>query len=331
MRHKLGYFLRYLTNVLAVSALLMQANAAKPSLKGADLLCNGESFFAASNICTELTRLAQADGVLPASESFKMVAVSGVPIATVFSQFKSANPKPKYVVTDGGGIDLMSNSCTTGDTNCALIQSLKKTMKEYIDEMTKDGVKSFLWMGYPDPQGTSWATLKKGQDIWAVVAKKVMDVTTAPKPLWVDLRTSWSGHYSQYTSDGIHCTTAGGTATAQAFWDAMKANNYAFFDTTATVSTQHEKLGVNPAVQLAVQSLVSRNGNVAVSLSIDKPSNIALHLTTVSGRSVFMAKQQTSLSGLQTVVFPSGALARGIYYCEVKVGKLSSQSTLLVQ
>jgi hypothetical protein len=331
MRHIFGCFLRYLTSALAVSALLMQANAAKPSLKGADLLCNGESFFAASNICSELTRLARADGVLPASESFKQVAVSGVPISTVLTQFKNANPKPKYVVTDGGGIDLMSNTCTTGDTNCAVVQSLKKTMKDYIAEMAKSGVKSFLWMGYPDPQGNYGGALKTGQDIWAIVAKRVMDTTTAPKALWVDLRTTWAGHYSQYTSDGIHCTDAGGTATAQAFWNAMKANDYAFFDTTAALSTQHEKLGANPAVQLAIQSLVARNGNVAVSLSIEQPSNIALQLTTVSGRSVFMAKKQTSLSGLQTVVFPSGALARGIYYCEVKVGKLSSQSTLLVQ
>jgi hypothetical protein len=68
------------------------------------------------------------------------------------TQFKNANPKPKYLVTDGGGIDLMSNNCQAGDTNCAIIKSLKKTMEEYIGEMNKSGVKPFLWMGYPETQ-----------------------------------------------------------------------------------------------------------------------------------------------------------------------------------
>jgi hypothetical protein len=99
-----------------------------------------------------------------------------------------------------------------------------------------------------------------------------MDTCTAPKALWVDLRTTWAGHYNEYTSDGIHCTDAGGAATAKTFWDAMKANNWAFFDDQ--VSIQQEKFGANPAVKLAIQSQVARNGNVAVSLSIDHPSNI---------------------------------------------------------
>jgi hypothetical protein len=326
MRHISGYCLRYLTIVITASSLLMQANAAKPSLKGSDLLCNGESFFAASNICSELTRLARADGVLPANESFKQVAVSGKPISTVFEQFKNANPKPKYVVTDGGGIDLMSNNCAVGDVNCGMIQNLKKTMQDYIAEMARTGVKSFIWMCYPDPQGANYATLKRGQDIWAVVAKNVMDATTKPKPFWVDLRPTWAGHYSAYTSDGIHATNAGGTATAQAFWDAMKANNYAFFDTGAT-PVQH----ISSAAHQIIQSQTVRNGNVEVTLSVGHSSMIELNLTTVSGRSVYKAFKPTTGNGLQTIEFPLGSLARGIYCSKIQAGQFTSQSKLLVQ
>jgi len=328
MRRVFSHSLRYLTSAIAVSALLVQVNAQKPSLKGADLLCNGESFFAASNICSELSRLAKADGVLASNENFKQVAVSGVPIGTVFNQFKQANPKPKYVVTDGGGIDLMSNTCSVGDTNCAMVQNLKKTMKDYIAEMARSGVKAFVWMCYPDPQGGNWATLKKGQDIWAVVAKGVMDVTTTPKPLWVDLRTTWAGKYSQYTSDGIHCTNAGGTATAQAFWDAMKANNYAFFNDG---SSSTGSANVSSYAQQFVRSQIARNGNVALSLSVEQPSNITLNLTTMSGRSVFMAERKAEVSGLQTVEFPVGNLARGVYCSEVRCGKMVNKSQILIQ
>jgi hypothetical protein len=327
MRHVFGHSLRYLTSVVAVSALLIQVNAAKPSLKGTDVLCNGESFFAASNICTELTRLAKADGALASSESFKQVAVSGVPISTVFNQYKSASPKPKYVVTDGGGIDLMSNSCAVNDTNCALVQSLKKTMKDYIAEMARTGVTSFIWMCYPDPQGSNWATLKKGQDIWAIVAKGVMATTTSPRPYWVDLRTTWAGKYSQYTSDGIHCTNAGGTATAEAFWNAMKANDYAFFDAGTSAGSTNS----NAYAQQFVHSQVARNGNIALSLSVEQPSNITLNVTTMSGRSVFSAERKAAVSGKQTIDFSVGNLARGVYCSEVRCGKFVSKSQLLIQ
>jgi hypothetical protein len=303
---------------------------AQPKLKGTDLLCNGESFFAAANICKELSRLARADGVL-ASGDFSQVAVSGVPIATVLNQFKSANPKPKYVVTDGGGIDLMSNNCKTGDTNCAVIQQLKNTMIQYIAEMKKSGVKAFLWMCYPDPQKNYAGALKTGQDIWAIEAKKVMDITTDPKPLWVDLRTTWAGHYDTYTGDGIHCTDAGGTATAQAFWNAMKANNYAFFDTTGgKVSTTGKPSCVASASPLLLGHVIGRD-NITLSLSLTQPSNVTIRIATVSGRTVLTSQRHGLVAGLQTIQFPLGAVAPGVYCLEVQTGRLSERSSLYVR
>lgn len=217
----------------------------------------------------------------------------------------------------------MSGNCTNAD--CAVIKSCTSTLQQYLAEMKKNGTKKLLWMIYPDAQGSSWATLKKNQDIWAQVVPPVMAACTDPKVLVVDLRPVWAGHYAQYTTDGIHCTAAGGTATAEAFWKATKENN--FFDLETSIAQPYAVSNVAPS---AILSKVVGNCNVAVSLSVDQPSNIMLRLTTVSGRSVLTAQRQTTVSGMQTLVFPFGGLARGIYFCEVKGEKLKSQSTLLV-
>jgi len=294
-------------------------------ISASQLVTNGESFFQASNITSELTRLARADGYIGSSESFKCVAVSGAPIASIVNFYKNCNPKPVYLVSDGAGIDLMSGNCT--DENCATIKNCKNTLLTYIEEMKKGGTKKLLWMIYPDPQGGSWATLKKNQDIWAKVVPAVMATVTVPKVLLVDLRPVWAGHYSQYTSDGIHATSAGGTATAEAFWKAMKENY--FFDLD-----DGNRYSGPLAIARSPSSLLGQvvgNGQVLVSLSLNQPSNVVMHLTTVSGRSVFTAQQQVSTTGLQTVQFPLGAIAPGMYCCEVTAGQLATQSTLLVQ
>src|SRR5690606_39963802 len=44
---------------------------AQTKIKAADLVVNGESFFAMSNITSELTRLARQDGYINANESFR--------------------------------------------------------------------------------------------------------------------------------------------------------------------------------------------------------------------------------------------------------------------
>ena len=53
--------------------------------------------------------------------------------------------------------------------------------------------------------------------------KALCDGLTQPKCYWLDLRPIWNGH-NEYTSDGIHPTAAGSTATGNAIWEVMKAN-----------------------------------------------------------------------------------------------------------
>jgi len=292
-----------------------------PRIEGTDLVINGESFFAAANTRDELSRLAREDGVLAAGDKFGQVAVSGAPLSSIINQYKGCNPKPTYLVSDGAGIDLMSSGDMT---------SLGNQLKQYLEEMRNSGTKKLLWMIYPDPQGGSWATLKNNQDKWAEEVPKIMAEVEEPEVYIVDLRETWEGHYNEYTSDGIHQTNAGGTATAEAFWEVMKADNYAFFDTVPPVATIHESSDIAKTVPFTTISKVVENSNIVVALSVDQPSDITLQLITVSGRSVLMTRRHTTGSGLQTVRFPLGTIASGIYCCKVTSGKAVSQSTLLI-
>jgi hypothetical protein len=304
--------------------------AQKPQLKSTDLVCNGESFFEMTEIRNELSKLAKADGVLTGNENFKQVAASGQPMSVIINNFKNCNPKPKYLVTDGGGIDLMSANCQAGDKNCAKVQELKKGLETYIGEMKKANVKAFVWMGYPEAPGQ--AALTRNQAIWTEVAREVIAKTTEPKAIFVDLLPVFAGHYNEYfrAGDGLHPVQVGAAAAAKAFWDAMKADNYAFFDTIGAVSVSKQAINNNRVISGHILSQVMKNGNLSVSLSVDQPSDINLRLTTASGRSVFTAQKHAAVSGKQDVVFQTGGLARGLYCCEIRTGKQISQSTLLV-
>ncbi len=303
--------------------------AQKPQLTSNDLVTNGESFFQMTQITEELSRLAREDGVLTGGD-FHEVAVSGQNLRTIIGQFTSCNPKPKYLVTDGGGIDLaMGVNCQAGDENCPAIVTLKGTLLDYINEMKKAGVKAFIWMGYPEAPGNQ--SLTRNQAIWTKVTKKVIAEVTEPKAVYVDLLPVFEGRYNEYfpAHDGLHPNPAGSRAAAQAFWDAMKADNYAFFD-TGKVSVSKQTINNNRAVSGHILSQVMKNGNLSVSLSVDQPSDIKLRVTTASGRSVFTAQRHAAVSGKQDVVFQTGKLARGVYFCEIRTGKQISQSTLLV-
>lgn len=303
--------------------------AEKPQLKANDLVTNGESFFQATLITEELSKLAREDGVLTENKDFHEVAVSGQNISTIIQQFKDCNPKPKYLVTDGGGIDLaMGVNCQAGDENCSKIVEIKKTMQDYIAEMKKAGVKAFIWMGYPEAPGMT--ALTTNQAIWTKVTKKVIAEVKEPKAVYVDLLPVFAGHYNEYfKGDGLHPVQAGAAAAAKAFWDAMKADNYAFFN-TGTVSISKQTINNNRVVSGQILGQEMKNGNLSVSLFVGQPSDVKLRLTTVSGRSVFTAQRHAAGSGKQNVVFHTGGLAQGIYCCEIRAGKQISQSTLLV-
>ena len=262
---------------LLIVGVASTANAQTVKVKASDVVVNGESFFAASNITAELTRLARADGYIGTSESFRQVAVSGASISAITNQYKNANPKPIYLISDGGGIDMMTSCGGTPTVNCAVIKSSLATVQQYFTEMRTGGTKKVLWMRYPDPLGANWATLKANHDVYNPEVEKICKASTEPKCLWVDLRPTWNGH-AEYTNDGIHCTNAGGTATAQAFWKAIKDND--FFNLGAPTPIAGTA-GREPSF-LRGSAVVNRT--LLLSLSADASLPVSLRIRTLSGR-----------------------------------------------
>lgn len=308
------------TSVAILAAAGLQVPVLAQTIKGTDCVVNGESFFDASNIKDELSRLAKADGKLASSESFKQIAVSGANISSILGFYKSCTPKPTFLISDGAGIDLMNGNCS--DENCAVIKSCKNTLIQYLDAMKAGGTKKLLWMIYPDPQGSQWATLKTNQDIWAKVVPAVMATITEPKVTLIDLRPVWAGKYSQYTTDGIHCTSAGGTATAEAMWKVIKDTKFFELGATPTIAL--------PAASGPFLGRILSGNDLLLSLSLSQPAtDITLNILTVSGRPVLTAASRES-AGLRTLRFPLGSMASGMYYMTVSAGPATQRSPLLV-
>jgi hypothetical protein len=317
-------FILYAAALVFAGAGFQSPSLAQTKVTASDVVINGESFFEMSNITSELTRLARADGYIGANESFRQIAKSGYSISQILGLYTACNPKPKYLISDGGGIDFLMGSCPSPITvDCQLMKTCKSTLQSYLAEMKKSGTKKVLWMIYPDPMKNYATTLKPLQDVWAQIVPPVINACTDPKTLLVDLRPVWSGH-TDYTTDGIHCTDKGGTATATAFWKAIKDNN--FFD--AAVPVQSSSM-IKTAPSVFLGQAVSRN-TLSLSLSLVQPSNVSVRITTLSGRTVLAAVKQEQGHGLRNVQFPLGAVGSGMYCLEVQAGQLTNQSALLV-
>jgi hypothetical protein len=195
----------------------------KGQTKGNQVAVIGESFIAATHgITQQIEKQAKANGSLGANEKYVDNSVSGTLLSgsdpnAIPNQYKKAaqGGMIKYVLMDGGGNDCLQ--ANNGDAALAAAQALFPTM-------AKDGVEKVVYFFYPDPLGSfASGTLKTCLDALRPKMKALCDGLTAPKCYWMDLRTVWNGH-SEYTSDGIHPTSAGSIATGNAIWEVMKTN-----------------------------------------------------------------------------------------------------------
>lgn len=195
----------------------------KGQTKGSDVAVIGESFIAATHgITQEIEKQAKANGSLGQSEHYVDNSVSGTLLSgsdanAIPNQYKKAaqGGKIKYVLMDGGGNDCLQ--ANNGDAALTAAQAL-------FPNMAKDGVEKVVYFFYPDPLGSfASGSLKTCLDALRPKMKALCDGLTAPKCYWMDLRTVWNGH-SEYTSDGIHPTSAGSVATGDAIWEVMKTN-----------------------------------------------------------------------------------------------------------
>jgi hypothetical protein len=307
---------RFLAPALAVASTLaipFPASAARVYIDAQnEVAINGESFFGASNIRDELTRLARRDSVIAPTATFRQIAVSGAIMTQILGYYVNATPKPKYVITDGGGNDLMG-TCTPATTECPKVQSTVATVRAYFDSMKTSGTEKVLWMRYPDPQGTNFAALKTNQDLYNPLVKAICDSVKKPKCVWIDLRPVWEGHYSAYTSDGIHATNAGGTATAEAFWKVIIDSN--FFDGTAT--------GVRASSKAqTVRARVS--GGSLLDVGISEQGFHRVIVQDAAGKVV--ARRQ----GVGAAEYRIADMQAGLYFVRVNAGEQSTVRTVFV-
>jgi lysophospholipase L1-like esterase len=314
------------------SASMMQAQAAT-KIKGNDVLINGDSFFALSGqIKTDLEKLARNDSVIGSNESFRNAAVSGSMLAAITTQYSNANPKPKYVIMDGSGNDVLLTTCATPPTaDCAAIKNAINGVQPLLDKMAAGGTKKVLWMRYAEPGGNQGSVIKAKLDVLMPEVEKICRKSTNPKVMWYDLRPVWGnkGIDGSYSTDGLHPTAAGAQATADAFWKAIKDSN--FFDTGSTPTSAQQPVKIVKSAPFMLLGQGVFGNRVFLSLFLAQPGTVTMRISTVLGQTVACAEKHEQPSGFRTVQLPLGAIAPGIYCLDIKTGRLSERSSLLVR
>jgi hypothetical protein len=283
------------------------------TIKGTDCVLNGEGFFQTSNICSELSMLAKAEGLLASNDNFKQVAVSSALFSLIISQYSNCNPKPTYFITDGGFIDLLDKCPGPVTTDCRIIKDVVNQAQQYLDKFKEGGTKKVLWIRYADPQGSALAYVKENLDVAMPEIEKVCKASTDPKVLWVDLRPIWEGHYNEYMPndfrDGLHCTSAGGTATAEALWKAMKESD--FFDTSGNGTVGIAK-PISGAPKACCMSVAYNAGTIRIrsgrTISV-------IRIVDVQGKVIFSWKPATRI--VPDLTIPINHSASGLYLVKV--------------
>lgn len=210
--------------------------AAEPNttkIKGSEVLVIGDSFLALSHDITKrLEQNAMNAGILDSNDKFRDLSVSGTMLSggtspNIPTQYQNGvnAGTVKYVIMDGGG-----NDCLAGNVNNAVTAA-----KTLLDQMAKNNNIKVFYLFYPDPVGNLASSLKPKLDTLRPQIQDLVTKSITPKAYFLDLRPTFEGKYSTYImSDGIHPTTAGSNAAADAIWAEMQ--KVGFFETTTTIN-----------------------------------------------------------------------------------------------
>jgi hypothetical protein len=195
---------------------------------GNSVLLIGDSFFAQSHAITaELEGLARSSGALQSGQRYQdqssmldnALALNSNGILGQYTRGK-AEASVRVVIMNGGGADLLLGSCDAPYESCPVITNAAAAARDLFAHMAIDGVSNVLYAFYPNPVD---ATLAQKIDAFRPLAQRACSESSVPCH-FVDLRTSFAGHYDEYVlSDGINPTAAGARASAAAIWEAMRA------------------------------------------------------------------------------------------------------------
>lgn len=194
---------------------------------GDEVVVLGDVFIAQDGaIIAELEALAEDAGALAPTEHYRdytsttqnSLTMSGALLLNRYTAAQSEGPV-KVVVMNGGGSDLLVRSCEgTPSADCPLMVDVLTGANQVLSQMAVDGVEDVVWFYYPDPMD---AQLLAELDVLGPLLEDAC--TQAPVPChWVDLRTTFDGHYAEYMQTDFVPTAEGAKAAAAVVWSTME-------------------------------------------------------------------------------------------------------------
>jgi hypothetical protein len=191
------------------------------------VLLLGDSFFALSHeLSADLEALAQSAGALSANQHYRdnsnltanALSLGGRGIATQFADGIASAPV-KVVIMNGGGADVSLGTCDTVDATCPVIAAAATAAEDLLSTMASAGVQHVVYAFYPNP-------VDPGVQAKMDALRPLIQGACASSPVpchWLDLRTPFATHYSEYIlPDGLNPTPAGSQASAAAIWQTMQ-------------------------------------------------------------------------------------------------------------
>ena len=132
----------------------------------------------------------------------------------------AADAGVKVVIMNGGGADVLISPCPSVDASCPALAAAAAGAEELLAKMAADGVAHVVYAFYPDPVD---ATVRAKMDALRPLVESACK-NSALACHWLDLRSTFAGHYAEYIkTDGLNPTEAGSQASAQAIWAVMQS------------------------------------------------------------------------------------------------------------
>lgn len=222
------------------------AAAKRPCVsKGNEVLFIGDSYsdyiVAHPPLADLVADRAKQAGALGMSDSYNNKAVAGTtlaaPPAAIPGQWSdNKSTKPKLVVMDGGGNDVLINNpqCRAeGSEKMAdcmqVVQDSLDTAKMMLEDMKASGVSDVIFFWYPHIPGGALTGFQQATSIADYTYPMLEDIAKTESTdtfhvFMVPTVDIFEGHPEYFYSDGLHANATGEGKIADAVWKVMKDN-----------------------------------------------------------------------------------------------------------